>query len=474
MSLIEKFIDEDLKIMGCQITIGTPDSKNPFIIKNPKYINEVVDISISDTYRNLINKAEVKIHKGTLFNQRIIKNFVYEDVFDGTENVKRVSKFSPSDDNIRLDMLANGTIVETTLDQSAVNDKTISIGNRIRIELGYNGKLKTMFEGYVTSMSTGSVLSLSCENMAYQLKLKTLSNIKISDKDASINNICSGDINILEGTGFELHPEVARANIMVGGVDLASDYTVADLFNLWAKNKLYASLKYDNRDNKGMPKLTFIAPYSSANRPDGTHPFDYAYPIYFDYHVAKDGLSYDIKDPLFIAVQGSGLKKDGKFFRVVVRRNPLYNASDDNSKKYQFVNVIETVRKSQKKKEFKEGTITGGERFLKSDLRNYNVIPYTSRKIGVTLEELKAECITYLETYEMNGVEGNLTIFGDYGLTSGVHVALIDDRNSDKNGIYIVEEVNTTFSPTGGYRQSLKIPYRVKKTTDDDNKVYKR
>ena len=46
-----------------------------------------------------------------------------------------------------------------------------------------------------------------------------------------------------------------------------------------------------------------------------------------------------------------------------------------------------------------------------------------------------------------------------------------DRRNPSKNGVYLVEEVTTTFG-TGGYRQRISIPYKIKgeKMTYGDGK----
>ena len=55
-----------------------------------------------------------------------------------------------------------------------------------------------------------------------------------------------------------------------------------------------------------------------------------------------------------------------------------------------------------------------------------------------------------------------MTVFGDFGLSPAVQVELIDYRNPSKNGVYLVEEVTTTFG-VGGYRQQLGIPYRIRK-----------
>ena len=84
-----------------------------------------------------------------------------------------------------------------------------------------------------------------------------------------------------------------------------------------------------------------------------------------------------------------------------------------------------------------------------------------SPNMRINSDKLVEEAIEYFKGYNLNGITGSVTLFGDFGLPSAVQVELIDDRNPSKNGVYIVEEVKTTFS-TKGYRQVIKIPYRVK------------
>ena len=85
-----------------------------------------------------------------------------------------------------------------------------------------------------------------------------------------------------------------------------------------------------------------------------------------------------------------------------------------------------------------------------------------SPHIGISSDELVEETTEYFRNYNLNGITGSLTIFGDFGLPPAVQVELIDHRNPSKNGGYLVEEVTTNFG-VGGYRQQLSIPYKIKK-----------
>ena len=452
---INNIIYEDFKLLSCQIVIGEANPTNPIIIENQKVINEVVDIVINDNYKTLIDTAEVTLTKGTVFQSDIIKNVTT----DGRDS-RRVVQQSDKEDRIQTEKRGDGIIIEKIVTQSLVNAESIKVGNRINIKIGYNGKLKNMFDGYIVAISPEVDFVLKCENMAYLLKTKQAPKLHIPKSQAYIHDICGEKFGLLKGTGFELHPDVLKSKINVGAVEMVDNLTVADVFNWWGKSGVHVFLKYDDRDNTGMPKIAVLRPYSSANG-DKDNPLENAYPIYFDYHVSDNGLEYMIEDPMFLAVQGTGLMNNGKFFKLTIRKNPSYDPSNPSSKKYQTVNATQISKRQQKKTGNK--TASGAETRIKVDLSNYNIIPYVSNRQGITSDELRDECIEWFETYEKNGIEGTVTIFGDYGLTSAVHVNIIDDRNSDKNGIYIVDEVKTTFG-VKGYRQELKLPHRVKKT----------
>ena len=83
-----------------------------------------------------------------------------------------------------------------------------------------------------------------------------------------------------------------------------------------------------------------------------------------------------------------------------------------------------------------------------------------SPNMRIDSDTLVEEAIEYFKSYNLNGITGHLTLFGDLALSPAVQVELIDNRNPSKNGVYLVEEVVTTFG-TNGYRQKLTIPYKI-------------
>lgn len=435
-----------LNVLCCRITIGDADPANPMAIQNPVVLTEVQEIEIVETYKKLIGTAKVIFPKGTVYQSTIIGNATLEG--------KDASR-------ITTEIMEDGVIIEKRNSQATVGKDTFKTGQRINIQLGYNGVLKNMFDGYITTYNSDSIFELQCENMAYKLKLKQAPKFE-TPLSTKVNDVLGEKYDLLKDTGFEIHSETKRFDINIGKVKITDNFTVADVLSDWSKYKVYCFLKYDENSPDAMPRIAVGRPYSSSKAQpsfpgsDDTIP----YKIYFNYHVAESNLKVLKVDPKFLAVTGKALGADEKFFEVTVRLNPDYDVNKAGSKEFQTINATQISRKTHKLTG--NTTAAGAGTKTKVDLSTYTVVPYMSPNMRIDSDKLVEEAIEYFKSYNLNGITGTLTLFGDFGLPSAVQVELIDDRNPTKNGVYIVEEVKTTFG-TKGYRQVLKIPYKVKK-----------
>lgn len=435
-----------LNVLCCRITIGDADPANPMAIQNPVVLTEVQEIEIVETYKKLIGTAKVIFPKGTVYQSTIIGNATLEG--------KDASR-------ITTEVMEDGIIIEKKSTQAAVGKDTFKTGQRINIKLGYDGVLKNMFDGYVTAYNSDNLFELQCENMAYRLKLKQAPKFE-TPLSTKVNDVLGEKYDLLKDTGFEIHSETKRFDINIGKVKITDNFTVADVLSDWSKYKVYCFLKYDENSPDAMPRIAVGRPYSSSKAQpsfpgsDDTIP----YKIYFNYHVAESNLKVLKVDPKFLAVTGKALGADEKFFEVTVRLNPDYDVNKAGSKEFQTINATQISRKTHKLTG--NTTAAGAGTKTKVDLSTYTVVPYMSPNMRIDSDKLVEEAIEYFKSYNLNGITGTLTLFGDFGLPSAVQVELIDDRNPTKNGVYIVEEVKTTFG-TKDYRQVLKIPYKVKK-----------
>lgn len=435
-----------LDVLCCKITIGDADPANPMAIQDPVVLTEVQEIEIVETYKKLTGTAKVILPKGTVYQSTIIGNATLEG-----NDASRIT----------TEVMEDGVIIEKRSSQAAVRKDTFRTGQRINIKLGYNGILKNMFDGYVTAYNSDSLFEFQCENMAYKLKLKQAPKFE-TPLSTKVNDVLGDKYNLLKDTGFEIHSETKRFDINIGKVKITDNFTVADVLNDWNKYKVYCFLKYDENSPDAMPRIAVGRPYSSSKGQqsfpgsDNTIP----YKIYFNYHVAESNLKVLKVDPRFLAVTAKALGADEKFFEVTVRLNPDYDISKAGSKEFQTINATQISKKTHKITG--NTTASGAATKTKVDLSTYTVVPYMSPNMRIDSDKLVEEAIKYFRSYNLNGITGNLTIFGDFGLPSAVQVELIDELNPSKNGVYIVEEVKTIFG-TKGYRQVIKLPYKVKK-----------
>lgn len=408
-------------------------------------ITEVEEIEIHESYKELIGTARLKFPKGSVYKSTIIGAATMEGK-DATR--------------ITAEIMQDGIIIEKRTTQSAIEETTFKTGQRVNIKLGYNGHLKNMFDGYITAYNSDSAFEIECENMAYKLKLKQAPKFETPSFGTGINDILGEKYGLLKDTGFSIHPDTKKFDIQVGKIKITDNFTVADILSEWSKYKVYCFLKYDVDAEDEMPAIAVGRPYSSSkSQPvfpnDNPQPFQ----IFFNCHVAQNDLKVLKVDPKFLAVTGKALGSDEKFFEISVRLNPEYDSAKLDSKEFQTINATQITKKKQKKTGNK--TAGGAETKTKVDLSTYTVVPYMSPNMRINSDKLVEETIEYFKNYNLNGITGSLTLFGDFGLPTAVQVELTDDRNPSKNGVYLVEEVTTTFG-TNGYRQKITLPYKFK------------
>lgn len=434
-----------LDVLCCQIRIGDADERNPMKITNPILLTEVQSIEINESYKKLINTAKVVFPKGTVFRSTLLGSTTLEG--------KDASR-------ITTEIMESGIIIEKRSNQATLDKDTIKVGQRINIKIGYNGVLKNKFDGYITEYNSESLFEAKCENMAYKLKLAQAPKFETS-QSTKINDVLGEKYGLLKGTGFEIHSETKSFDIDIGKIKVTDNFTVADILLNWSKYKVYCFLKYDENSPDDMPRIAVGRPYSSVkSQPSFPGSEDIVpFKIYFDYHVAASELKVVKVEPKFLAVRAQALGSDEKFFEATVRLNPDYDPAQTGSKEFQTINATQISKKSHKI----TGNITaaGAATKTKVDLSTYTVIPYMSPNMRINSDTLVEEAIEYFKSYNLNGVSGSITLFGDFGLSTAVQVELIDKRNTSKNGIYIVEEVTTSFG-TQGYRQKITLPYRLR------------
>ena len=146
--------------------------------------------------------------------------------------------------------------------------------------------------------------------------------------------------------------------------------------------------------------------------------------------MAHSNLKVVKSDPKFLAVTGKALGTDEKFFEVTVRMNPEYDPEMPGSKEFQTVNATQISKKTHKVTG--NTTASGAKTRTKVDLSTYTIVPYMSPHVGINSDRLVEETTEYFRNYNLNGITGNVTVFG----SNDFHVRKVM-RNYDGWGWYV-------------------------------------
>lgn len=494
-------------------------------------IRECESIEINSSYKELISKAVIKFPRGTIVEKRQKANTmvpVDSGLNDG--NVRSLAlKEATSDgdflnyytqqlnskgtsDKIKVSgsvVSLDGTQVSVGLTQinqhlnekELLNPNDFVVDNRIEIYCGYaysedefksmmsdNNKVPTnmemVFTGFITACSVSTPLEVTCENMAHILT--TINVPDITEKNTmKVSDFLSdtGKYHLLKDTGISLAKDIGNSTIEVAKFHISSQLTVADVLAEWSKCGIMSYME-NNADGSSSLRVgrIYCAGKGGGDLPTKDNNYITYNPIsqyniiQFDWDVADDKLSLINSDKKYLAIKATARDKEGKFFGFTLRKTDASSgdwaiSGDDDT--WSVVNEKKIVKKQAKKK--KDGTMgkqpkgTTTKSMNKVDLSNFNVVTYISTTYPCSRETLIAEAKQYWNKYVPNGISGSLSIFGDIKVNPSDIVGLIDPRQPQKNGYYLVESVNISFG-TNGYRKELKLPYKI--ASFDDYPVY--
>lgn len=505
--------EDKLAILVCQIKIWKAKGNDWFSIPSANQcltIRECESIEVSDSAKNLINKAVVRFPRGTVISlsSHKDKSVVTGDLTDLTENFEDLKKANNNGDLLTTSTaLFNQDGVSTTSIAANYDDKglidfnrtkneiallspnDVAIGNRIEIRLGYayseqefekmntadsDPNLDVVFTGFITSVSVDTPLVLECTNMAHILASVSTPNISakatLMIKDFLDDD---GEYHLLKDTGIPLAASSKGSTIAVSGGSISNNLTIADVLTEWNKSGVLCMME---TKSDGSVQLRVGLTYYAGKGGGGLPNNDKKYITYnggnntikliqFDWDVAQDKLTLKRNDKKYLAVEAQGRTKENQFFKLTVRKNPDPDDEGwmiDADSQFQIVNRRKV--KDRKKMKFINGTWSTkrieGHLTDAAKLDKYNVIHYLSTKVGITEEELIEEAKQYWANYNPNGISGSIVIFGDLFIKPTEIVGLIDVRQPEKNGYYYVEAVNTTFG-VNGYRRELSIPFKI-------------
>lgn len=508
-----KAYEDKLAILVCQIKIWKAEGNKWFSIPSANQcltIRECESIEVSDSAKNLINKAVVRFPRGTVIQQssKKEKEVTSGDKSDYTEKNETLKDANNdgdvtttptalySEDGVSTTSMAvnyddKGLIDfnRTKKEAALLSPNDVAIGNRIEIRLGYayseteynqmnsadsDPNMDVVFTGFITAISVDTPLELECTNMAHILASVSTPNISakatLMVKDFLDDD---GKYHLLKDTGIPLAESSKGSSISVSGGSISNNMTIADVLTEWNKSGVLCMIETKSDGSAQLRVgLTYYAGKGGAGLPNNDKKYitynggnNTVKLIQFDWDVAQDKLSLKRNDKKYLAVEAQGRTKDNQFFKLTVRKNPDPDDEGwmiDTDNQFQIVNRRKV--KDRKKMKYVNGTYSTkrveGHLTDAAKLDKYNVIQYFSTKVGITEEELIEEAKQYWASYNPNGISGSIVIFGDLLIRPTDIVGLVDVRQPEKNGYYYVESVNTTFG-MDGYRRELHIPFKI-------------
>lgn len=485
----------EIKIWQPKKSGGSPDW---WTVEKGQYLRltEVSSVDIDKSYKEIIQKATFVIPRGSVvWHQNDKENVTNGNVKTGNGGEDK-EETDPTKATANTDLIVPGTSqykdgtntmsinatrnddgvieVETQDTNGLVNANDLAIGQRVDIRMCYaysdeeytnlkdpenalTGDL--VFSGFITKCSVNSPYRVECEDMMSLLKKIPCPNL-VAKKNYTVNDFlkAGGEFDLLKNSGLELDSETQGIDINVGKIGLTDDLVVADVVDQWSKCGLYAFMNETETPFKIRVGRVYTSGFKYGEGANIMKAEGEVNIIQMDWDAAEDNLSLQKVDKGFLAVEAHGLTSEGKYFKLTLRKNPKSNAASND---FQIINVQKP--KSKKGKKRKDATSSGreAESGEKVDLDNYNIVTYMSPKVGITQEELEKEAEAYYRKYNANGVSGTLTLFGDRDIKPTDTVGLIDPRYPERNGYYFVESVKISLSTEGGFRKTIKLPYKI-------------
>jgi len=412
-------------VLTCQIIISNDSPLLGGELKDVQYIlNEVHQVKINASYSNLVSTAEITLPRATLIEAATSKR----------PGVKT------------KDLMGNG--------QTSMFVK----GQRVMISLGYddngnNRNNKRLFEGFIVSIDANNPYTIYCEDMGYLLRHNSVLPFSTGNKATPINALAD---DILKGTDLELHPLSRRMDIHANPMTIDKNLSAAEILEMLKPSGLVSFIKY----YQGKPYLAITR--NMFNAQDGetllAGDSDSMPIINFQENVANDNLKFIEFGANELALTAISLRPDKTKVQFTIIR------SKENPDEFQVINETKMSKKAVKNnaantyKDAQENyKNTQNNKEGKFDLSSYNV--RTFNQYNVTREELLKNAKAAFTTISQTGIEGTVTVFGDFGLQPATLVRFYDERNPDKNGVFVVSEVDTDFG-VNGYRQTIKVPFK--------------
>ncbi|MCG9911842.1 MAG: hypothetical protein MH137_11125 [Flavobacteriales bacterium] len=241
--------------------------------------------------------------------------------FDFVTQVKIVSGWKQFTDVAEITIPRNVTVADTGAGIKRGIKNYIKQGDRVLIQLGYDGNLKTEFEGFVSRVKPDIPMVIMCEDYMYHLKRVKVSK---SFESVTLNDLVKYLVAEYHKTDrprieYEVTATTSIGSIVMEDVSIIKvlqELQVRGFYSFFRSNKLFVGFQSD---------------FGIGTR----HNFG------FQTNIISNNLEYRLTDDLRFKVKATSHKPDGKKITVEVgdadgdqRTLQYYNLSQAELKKH--------------------------------------------------------------------------------------------------------------------------------------------
>jgi hypothetical protein len=338
-------------------------------------------------------------------NELVIKKSIHTIVDTATLKIPGLGRIVNVKGAVKdaLNIIGIGAVnIVKQVPNSSVETATLfQEGDKVAIDLGYNGRLKNEFRGFVRRVNLTTPITIQMEGYAWQLRGQ---NILASWKAVTLREVLT---RVIQGTDITLSPDIPLINLTnlhftnVSGLDVLEYLKTKMLLTVYfADEVLYAGIEEGRttiaangtKNLLGLASVVYDIGYNcSQNQPD-----------------LKKRLGKDNKVRVRLKTAG----KNGK--------HVLYEAGDIG------------------------GAITD------------RIIPFSSDP-----NYLQAAADAFLKKLKYDGFEGKITGFLEPYCQPGWKAVIKDKRNKGaRAGSYFIPGIETTFGVKGAIRK-VDISYKL-------------
>lgn len=297
--------------------------------------------------------------------------------------------------------------------------------DRIKIELGYSPKLRTIFEGYITKIGASNPIKIECEDLMFSLKN---SKITFPNKTGVITTSNSG-------------------RVLKTPITVTSNVTLSQLMDYIMPNDINYSIIVSNSTGTGVLNDVNLGKFTATNVSIteilDTLRSDYGLYSYFQNNVLYVGLPINAS---------SSNTEEFAFEETIIDGNDLeYQQADDLNLKV----VAISMQSDNTKKQIEIGDNDGSQR--------------TYYTYNSTDDELKVFANLKLKEIKYTGYNGKFMTFGEPHVKHGDIAKITSKKYPEQDGYYTIVGVDYKMSVDDGYKQTIDIGRFVGSAISDVN-----